>query len=291
MNVVLVALGVDYVLAGLLWLVIAITEPSLTTLLDTSSQMTAAARENLCSNTQATTPPPAPNPPPKRPPSPGTPTTPSSSPSPSSPSGGTSGSPPPTVPAPPPPPPPPPTTSGASGSSKSSPRTSSPPSRPSPGSPSPSPLSARLVTARPHLPVPSQVCANIAAGLLFLAAFVLTRLLRVGNLSEHCLRAPEHLAHPATNPYLASSASFFYIVKYPPDVAFYCFTLAGTFFLLAAFSAVPPKFATRWLGVLLAFGTSALFFYVVHMVILMSMCLWYSVFKKKRGADSVWRFF
>ncbi|KAF4905022.1 hypothetical protein CGCVW01_v012986 [Colletotrichum viniferum] len=198
-------------------------------------------------------------------------------------------------------------------------------------------LYARLVTARPHLPVATHVCANIAAGLLFLAAFVLTRVLRVGNLSEHCLRAPEHRAHPETNPYLASPASFFYIVKYPPDVAFYCFTLAGTFFLLAAFSAVPPKFATRWLGVLLAFGTSALFFYVVHMVILMSMCLllvaligrdtglppppdgrpatgvdnvwvwvlnwafvmsvmyplcrWYSGFKKKRGADSVWRFF
>ncbi|KAK2729010.1 hypothetical protein CKAH01_10581 [Colletotrichum kahawae] len=117
-------------------------------------------------------------------------------------------------------------------------------------------LYARIITARPqHLSVPSQVCGNAAAGLLFLAAFVLTRVLRVGNLSEHCLRAPEHLAQPpAANPYLASPASFFYIVKYPPDVAFYCFTLGGTFLLLAAFSAVPPKFATRYLGAVLLRG-------------------------------------
>ncbi|KAF9878414.1 hypothetical protein CkaCkLH20_03906 [Colletotrichum karsti] len=197
-------------------------------------------------------------------------------------------------------------------------------------------LYARVIVSRP-LSVSTQICGNAAAGLFFSVLFVLTRVLRVGNLSDGCLQTPEHAAHPDANPYLTSPAAFFYIVKYPPDFAFFSFTLAGTFFLLALFAAVPPARAARWLPVLLAYGTSALFFYVVHMFILMSLCVllvsltghdtgrppppdgrpaegvdnlwvwflnwafvmavmyplckWYSAFKKRRGADSVWRFF
>ncbi|TDZ58417.1 hypothetical protein CTRI78_v005423 [Colletotrichum trifolii] len=132
-------------------------------------------------------------------------------------------------------------------------------------------LYARILLARPSCPSTTQICGNLAAGTLFAALFVLTRVLRLGNLSEDCLRTPDQAAHPHTNPYLASPASFFYVVKYPPDFAFFCYTLAATFYLLALFAAVPATFANKRLRVLLAFGTSALFFYVAHMVLLMTL--------------------
>ncbi|KAK0730938.1 hypothetical protein B0H67DRAFT_563319 [Lasiosphaeris hirsuta] len=108
---------------------------------------------------------------------------------------------------------------------------------------------------------------NALAGASFSLIFVLTRLLRFGNLSEGCLQAPEHIGYIG-NPYLASPASFFYITKYPPDVAFWAFSMAGNFFLLALFSAIPPRIASKAFHVLLVFGTSALFFYVVHIFML-----------------------
>ncbi|KAK1981482.1 hypothetical protein LZ30DRAFT_592648, partial [Colletotrichum cereale] len=134
-------------------------------------------------------------------------------------------------------------------------------------------LYGRVVLARPLRPT-ALAAGNVVAGLVFAALFVLTRVLRVGNLSEGCLRTPDQAAlRPGDNPYLASAASFFYVVKYPPDVAFFAYALAATFFLLAALGTVPPRFATRRLGVLLAFGTSALFFYVVHLVVLFALAM------------------
>ncbi|KAL7784077.1 hypothetical protein V8C37DRAFT_396408 [Trichoderma ceciliae] len=108
---------------------------------------------------------------------------------------------------------------------------------------------------------------HISIGISFSIIFVLTRLLRLGNLSEDCLHTPaQHYQTAKENPYLASPASFFYIVKYPPDVAFWAFTMAGNLFLLAAFSSIPIHIAKRF-SPLLNFGTSSLFFYVVHMLI------------------------
>ncbi|KAM0424438.1 hypothetical protein ACHAPT_010360 [Fusarium lateritium] len=105
---------------------------------------------------------------------------------------------------------------------------------------------------------------NLVAGLAFLVVFVLTRVLHFGNLSEGCLQAPEHDRHPDRNPYLASVQSFFYIIKYPPDVAFWAFTLTGNFFLLAFFGGIPASVAKRF-TLLLDFGRAALFFYIAHL--------------------------
>ncbi|EGX90310.1 hypothetical protein CCM_06727 [Cordyceps militaris CM01] len=106
---------------------------------------------------------------------------------------------------------------------------------------------------------------HVGAGLVFTVVFVLTRLLHFGNLSEHCLQTPENMARPDTNQYLVSPAAFFYTIKYPPDVAFWALTLAANFFLLAGLQQIPVAFAKRWLSVVLDFGTTSLFFYVVHM--------------------------
>jgi hypothetical protein len=114
------------------------------------------------------------------------------------------------------------------------------------------------------------VMGHVAMGVVFSIIFVGTRLLRIGNLSEDCLHTPAQHHQTATeNPYLASPASFFYIIKYPPDVAFWAFTMAGNLFALAAFSAIPAHIAQRF-SLLLSYGTSSLFFYVVHICIVMS---------------------
>lgn len=57
------------------------------------------------------------------------------------------------------------------------------------------------------------VAWNLGMAAVLAALFVATRLLHFGNLSEGCLRMPEHLAHPHKNQYLASLKSFFYITK------------------------------------------------------------------------------
>ncbi|TQW00098.1 ribosomal protein/carboxylic ester hydrolase [Cordyceps javanica] len=119
-------------------------------------------------------------------------------------------------------------------------------------------------------PVRSLLC-HIGAALVFVVVFVLTRLLHVGNLSENCLPTPEHdtaaAPHPSSggNQYLVSPAAFFYTIKYPPDLAFWALTLAANFLLLAGLGQIPVSFAKRWLVVALDFGTTSLFFYVVHM--------------------------
>lgn len=108
------------------------------------------------------------------------------------------------------------------------------------------------------------VLGHSLVGLLFFILFVMTRVLRFGNLSEDCLHTPEHDKHPDQNPYLVSVQSFFYIIKYPPDVAFWAFTLAGNFFLLALFGGLPVHISQR-LTILLDFGRAALFFYIAHL--------------------------
>ena len=179
--------------------------------------------------------------------------------------------------------------------------------------------------------------SNMLFGSLLMGLFVLTRTLHFGNLTENCLRMPEQLASAKKNQYLASFRSFFYISKYPPSFAFITFTMSIIFLLLAFFGALPEKVARR-IPVLSTFGQSALFFYVVHLflyggmgslaktwfghnlgytdpfngneaigtsgnpavmwitwliglVILYSLCRWYSRFKRTKGPNSVWRFF
>ncbi|KAK3393327.1 hypothetical protein B0H63DRAFT_457974 [Podospora didyma] len=112
---------------------------------------------------------------------------------------------------------------------------------------------------------------NAFAAVGFFLLFAMTRVFRFGNLSEGCLQMPEHTKAPNSNQYLTSVPSFFYITKYPPDVAFWSFTMAGNFLFLALFGAIPARFATRLFKVLLVFGTSALFFYVLHIPLLFSI--------------------
>lgn len=145
-------------------------------------------------------------------------------------------------------------------------------------------LYGRIVTRRPwsttHL-----IIGNTSAGFVLLVLFVTTRLFRYGNLSENCLHMAEHLAHPDRNQYLTSFRSFLYVTKYPPSFSFLTITLAVNLIILAAFTAIPPKIGSR-IPTLLVFGTSALFFYVVHL-------LYYSILgqfvKAKFGEPQPWR--
>ncbi|ETS59839.1 hypothetical protein PaG_06142 [Moesziomyces aphidis] len=124
-------------------------------------------------------------------------------------------------------------------------------------------LYARIMLHRRWTPR-ATVAANLAVATVLAALFVATRLLHVGNLSEGCLRMAEHLAHPGRNQYLASIKSFFYITKYPPSPSFFALTMAANFGLLALFSAIPAGVAKAIPG-LMDYGGSALFFYVAHM--------------------------
>ncbi|KAL9030592.1 MAG: hypothetical protein Q9196_001298 [Gyalolechia fulgens] len=112
--------------------------------------------------------------------------------------------------------------------------------------------------------------SNAAFGGILMILFVLTRLLHFGNLSEDCLRMPEQLASPGGNQYLASFRSFLYIVKYPPSFSYLALTMSINFFLLAFFGALPEK-AARRIPALLTFGQSALFFYIVHLLLYFGM--------------------
>lgn len=140
-------------------------------------------------------------------------------------------------------------------------------------------LYGRIILARPWS---SKAIAtgNALGGVAFVSVFISTRLFRVGNLSEGCLQMPEHSPPPHVGPdpgpgqqqlnqYLASVPSFLYLVKYPPDVAFWSFTMAVNFFILSVLSIIPSHLAVRYLGkILVVFGTSALFFYVLHLPLL-----------------------
>ncbi|PHH59042.1 hypothetical protein CDD81_3847 [Ophiocordyceps australis] len=130
-------------------------------------------------------------------------------------------------------------------------------------------LYGRILTARAWN-ARALLVGQTLAGFLFALVFVATRLLRIGNLSEDCLHTSQQRLHPDANQYLVSPPSFFYIVKYPPDVAFWAMTVAANLFLLAGFGAMPAR-AVKSLGMLLDFGTSALFFYIVHFLLLLIM--------------------
>lgn len=127
---------------------------------------------------------------------------------------------------------------------------------------------------------------NALAGIVLAIFFACTRLLHVGNLSEGCLQMPENTADPERNQYLVSFRAFFYVVKYPPSPAFFCYTMAINFLLLALFALLPAESSSRadygrWrrsgirsipIGVaqvlctiLLPFGQNALFFYAMHL--------------------------
>lgn len=81
-------------------------------------------------------------------------------------------------------------------------------------------LYARIVLARPWKSSTVN-SANAAVGVAFAILFIITRLADFGNLSEGCLHMPEHEARPDKNQYLTSFKAFFYVIKYPPDPA-YC---------------------------------------------------------------------
>ncbi|KAB8346004.1 hypothetical protein FH972_023056 [Carpinus fangiana] len=125
-------------------------------------------------------------------------------------------------------------------------------------------LYGRIVTARPWSRSALNA-SNAAVGVGYFAIFAATRLLHFGNLSEGCLRMPEQ---HGGNQYLASFRAFFYITKYPPSVAYLCLTMALNHLLLALFGALPPSFAAK-IPTLMTFGTSALFFYVAHLFLFM----------------------
>lgn len=197
-------------------------------------------------------------------------------------------------------------------------------------------LYGRIVLARPWTKTVLAI-GNIMAALAFLLVFTLTRVLQFGNLSKDCLHMPEHEARPDANPYLVSWQSFLYLVKYPPDVAFWSYGIGISLLLLALFGALPVVVASTLLNPLLVYGTSALFFYITHLFLLFAtrliwlprfgrqkewndpqtgdqvvgidslwvywlnwvlvlavlypLCKLYGAFKKRKGPDSLWRFF
>ena len=162
-------------------------------------------------------------------------------------------------------------------------------------------LYGRIILARTWS-VGAITLGNSLAGLMFVLLFVLTRVFHFGNLSEGCLQMAEHAA-AGKNQYLASPASFFHLIKYPPDVAFWAYTMAGNHFLLAVVGAIPPHIADRALHVLLVFGTSALFFFVLDMFVALGLgamtiaLVGHDVGRpnfwsgKPYGVDQLWAFF
>ena len=126
-------------------------------------------------------------------------------------------------------------------------------------------LYGRVVLARPWRGY-TVVIGNVVVAILLMILFILTRLLRFGNLSEDCLRLPEHIATPDKNQYLTSFRSFFYVTKYPPSMSYMALTLSLNVLLLGLFASLPEKVARR-IPTLLTFGQSALFFYVLHLLL------------------------
>ena len=132
-------------------------------------------------------------------------------------------------------------------------------------------LYGRVILSRTWKPYTINA-SNALFGVFLMLLFLLTRLLHFGNLSENCLRMPEQLASPIRNQYLVSFRSFFYIIKYPPSFAYMAFTMSLNFLLLAFFGALPEKVARR-IPTLLTFGQSALFFYILHLLLYFGMAI------------------
>ena len=142
-------------------------------------------------------------------------------------------------------------------------------------------------------------------GGIFLAAFLLLRWAgEFGNI------------HP---PEGSSLVSFLNVTKYPPSLTFSLLTLGLCFVILGGLSRA-RSFLERRGNPLLVFGRSPLFFYILHLyffafigllfaarggsglaamypiwlgvlIILYPLCRWYGDFKRRKSADSIWRFF
>jgi uncharacterized membrane protein len=142
-------------------------------------------------------------------------------------------------------------------------------------------------------------------GSAFLIGFIASRL--IGGFGN--IHAPEN----------SNIISFLNVTKYPPSLAFTLLTLGFCFIFMGLFSRL-NAFLERRGKSLLVFGKSAFFFYILHLYlfaiaglffvsrggsslavmyliwlivlfILYPLCLWYGRFKKKKPADSLWRFF
>lgn len=112
---------------------------------------------------------------------------------------------------------------------------------------------------------------------------------------------------------------FFNVTKYPPSLTFTLLTLGLCLIFMGIFSRL-DRFLERWGKPLLVFGQSPLFFYILHLYLfavvglffasgggvglavmypiwiaglfaLYPLCRWYAKFKRKKPADSIWRFF
>lgn len=156
--------------------------------------------------------------------------------------------------------------------------------------------------------------------IFFATLFVLTRLLKFGNLSTHLL--PDHPKHP-DNPYLESWQAFLYTVKFPPDLAYSSLCLGVNSLLFALIMLCKTEWREK--SPLLQFGRSPVFFYVANLlvfrfvssfaltffglppkldlgpaltcyfgtlIIVWFLCRGYIAFKDSRNSpDSIWRFF
>jgi uncharacterized membrane protein len=142
-----------------------------------------------------------------------------------------------------------------------------------------------------------------ALGAAFLLAFVLVRELDgFGNV------------RPRTGD---DWIAFLNVVKYPPSLTFTLLTMGVNLILLGLLALVKEK-AQRWFQPLVVFGQVPLFFYLLHLflyaclgrwltpegtslvamypiwllglLILYPLCLGYGRFKRRQGANSIWRF-
>ncbi|CAG8544068.1 17497_t:CDS:2 [Funneliformis caledonium] len=118
---------------------------------------------------------------------------------------------------------------------------------------------------------------------------------KFGNINPDLLPSPP----PGTlfdNPYLTSVLQFVNAIKYPPDLSFITLYMGLNHLILAFFYAI-PSFNSNYLivainnGPLLAFGQSALFFYMAHfhIYIFMSLTMFGITSESKFNIDS-WQF-
>ncbi|POG76456.1 hypothetical protein GLOIN_2v1474651 [Rhizophagus irregularis DAOM 181602=DAOM 197198] len=178
---------------------------------------------------------------------------------------------------------------------------------------------------------------NLKIGIFLLTLFLAIRIPgKFGNINPELLPSPP----PGTlfnNPYLTSILQFVNAIKYPPDLSFITLYMGLNHLILAFFYSIPSSTPYSILnyfidflfsGPLLAFGQSALFFYMVHfhlylimgliltflfgsnqeppysidswqfwsmwifgLALLWPMCIKYAKFKSRKEPDSLWRFF
>lgn len=93
----------------------------------------------------------------------------------------------------------------------------------------------------------------------FATFFVLTRILKFGNLSTHLL--PDHPRH-RNNPYLESWQAFLYTIKFPPDLAYTSLCLSINAILFALIVLVKTEWKES--SPLLQFGRAPVFFYTAN---------------------------